>query len=84
MTKKEVYVCDLCGEVFFDRNEYAKHEEYHIYNFKDYSNDDLVHKLLSIGDSAYDFRFGDSVLGMHYQTFTNLMCEVAKRLGEAK
>ncbi len=82
--KRETYVCEICGKEFDEEYDCIKCEESHVIDFTDRTNDEIIYHLKLLGESAWDYRVGEKVMGMHIETFKNLMEEAAKRLGDKK
>lgn len=80
--KRETYVCEICGNEFDEEYDCIKCERSHIIDFTDRTNDEIIQYLKLVEQSADDYRVGEKVVGLHIQTFENLMYEAAKRLGE--
>lgn len=84
MRKATVYTCEFCGKEFDNAYECGLCEESHVESYERSSNKELIKMIHSLGERAYDHRIGSSVMGMHINSFYNLMREVVKRLKEVE
>lgn len=84
MRKNTVYTCEFCGKEFDNAYECGLCEESHVESYESSSNEELIEIIHSLGERAYDYRIGSSVMGMHINSFYNLMREVVKRLKEVE
>lgn len=84
MRKVTVYTCEFCGKEFDNAYECGLCEESHVESYESSSNEELIEIIHSLGERAYDYRIGSSVMGMHINSFYNLMREVVKRLKEVE
>lgn len=80
MRKIEKYYCDLCDEEFDTEEECEAHEAKHCTDWEKADNKKIAEELRWISDTAYDYRFDDTVLGYFLSDFEALMDEAAKRL----
>lgn len=82
MRKVTVYTCEFCGKEYDSACDCQLCEESHIESYERSSNKELIEMIHFLGERAYDHRIGSSVMGIHINSFYNLMREVAKRLKE--
>lgn len=80
--KNVTYECEICGNLFDNKQECEECEESHIVDFSDRPNDELIRNLNLLGNSAYSYRIGEMVMGLPINSFKSLMSEAAKRLGD--
>lgn len=80
MRKVTVYTCEFCGKEFDNAYECGLCEESHVESYESSSNEELIEIIHSLGERAYDYRIGSSVMGIPVRSFENLMGEVEKRL----
>lgn len=84
MNKREVFVCEHCGKEFDSERECREHEESHIETYTYTTNEEIADQLDHFADWARNYRSGNEVLGIHIESFQNLMRETAKRLRDAE
>lgn len=84
MNKKMVFTCEYCGLEFDNEADCEEHEETHIEDYSELSNKDIAKKLDCLSLIAYNYRIGDSVMGMPITNFEHLMDEAAKRVREVE
>lgn len=76
----DIYACEHCGKEFYSETECREHEESHTLNFENATPEELAEELETLGDYAYSYRIGDSVMGMTAKSYSNLMSAAAKWL----
>lgn len=76
----DIYACEHCGKEFYSEAECREHEETHTLNFENATPKELAEELETLGDYAYSYRIGDSVMGMTVKSYSNLMSAAAKWL----
>ena len=84
MRKTTVYTCEFCGKEFDNTYECGLCEDSHVESYESSSNEELIEMIDYLGRSAYGYRINNSVMGMHINSFYNLMREVVKRLKEVE
>lgn len=73
----DIYTCEHCGQEFYSEAECREHEETHTLNFENATPEELAEELDTLGDYAYSYRIGDSVMGMTVKSYSNLMSAAA-------
>lgn len=76
----DIYTCEHCGREFYSEAECREHEETHTLNFENATPEELAEELDTLGDYAYCYRIGDSVMGMTVKAYSNLMSAAARCL----
>lgn len=80
--KNVTYECEICGNLFDNKQECEECEESHIVDFSERSIDELTGYLIYLKQSAHGYRMGKTTMGIHTRTFINLMDETIKKLGD--
>ena len=80
--ERVVYDCKYCGKEYTDAEECVEHEESHIRDYSQASTKEISDELRQLGNIAYGYHIGDTVMGIPISNFESLMREAAKRLEE--
>lgn len=81
-SKKVLYQCKYCGEVFFNFDECETHEKNHIKEYDEADTAEIVKELRNLKENAYSWHIGYQICGIPVQNFMNLLEEAARRLEE--
>lgn len=84
MNKITVYRCEYCDEEFTSEEECKEHEETHIIDYDQKSNQELADELDQLSYCAYGYHINNCVMGMPVSNFKSLMSTAAKRLQKAR
>ena len=80
MRRNIQYDCEFCELSFETEEECNEHEKTHFRDYQEADNNEIADLLDQLSESAYGYRFGDTVMGIPRRNFESALSEAAKRL----
>lgn len=78
--KKITYTCEYCYREFNTITECEVHECTHKHSYENDKTEKIIEELRGLSRAAYEYRIGNTVMGLPISNFESLMDEAAKRL----
>ena len=80
MNKYTMYACEFCGMEFSSAAECEEHEESHNHDYSFDADTVIIKTLRKIKKDCYDYRIGNTVMGMPIAAFSSLVETAANRI----
>lgn len=80
MNKYTMYASEFCGKEFSSASECEEHEESHNHDYSFDADTVIIQRLREMKSGCYDYRIGNTVMGMPVTAFSSLIETAANRL----